>query len=66
MSKFTLRLQPSEAAVVTAAAQIYAAYIAAGVNTLETDEDLVEKSTQAAIEIARRTDQVIRSEGEMA
>jgi len=66
MSKTVLKLQPSEAVVVQAAAQIYSAYIIAGHQTLETETDYVERSVEIAIRIAARTDELVRSDSEMS
>lgn len=60
-----LKLQHSESVVVQAAAQIYAAYIAAG-RVPEGDEaSWMERSIREAIRIARATDAVVISDEEI-
>jgi len=59
-----LKLQPSEAAIVHAASRIYAAHLT--VNPKGDDEERLQRSIKTAVEIARRIDSLIRSDGEMA
>ena len=60
MKQTHLSLQPSEQAIVTAAATIYAAYLAAG--RVEDGQESVwmERSIKAAIRIAKITDELVR------
>jgi len=61
-----LNLEPSEATVVTAAAQIYAAYITAGRVSDGSEAGWIARSVEEAIAIARRTDQLVLAGNEMA
>lgn len=64
MSQVFLQLEPSERTVTLAAAQIYAAYIAAG-KVAEGDEGRwMQKAIGEAIQIAYHTDQAVQSDGE--
>lgn len=56
-----VNLQASEAAVLSAAAQIFAGYIAAGRVSEQTEAALVEKSIELAIRMAQRVDIRIQS-----
>lgn len=60
-----LKLQHSESVVVQAAAQIYAAYIAAGRVPEGEEARWMERSIREAIRIARTTDAVVISDEEM-
>jgi hypothetical protein len=64
MAKSYLKLQQSEAVVVQAAAQIYAAYIATGRVADGQESEFLEKSIRAAIRIAKTTDETIVSDEE--
>ena len=65
MSKASLNLQESEAVVVQTAGIIYAAFIQSGKSASQSDDDLVEKSVQIAIDIAKLTDEKVRSDQEL-
>lgn len=65
MAKTYLTLQPSEVAILNAAAQIYSGYVIAQ-RVIEGDEQKwLERSLREAIRLARATDEVIVAEGEM-
>ena len=65
MSKPSLSLQESEAAVVQAAATIYSAYIRAGRVTDGGEKEWMQRSIQEAIWIAKTTDEGIMSDDEL-
>jgi hypothetical protein len=65
MSKPTLSLQVSEAVVLQAAANIYAAYINTSRVTPGQEKVWIERSIQEAILIAKLTDERIHSDHEM-
>ena len=65
MNKPTLSLQPSEAVVVRAAAAIYAAYINTGRVADGKEQEWMQRAIQEALWIARTTDEMIHSDGEM-
>lgn len=65
MSKIALKLQDSEAVVVETAGIIYSGYVQNGQVTLETENELIEKAVDVAIEIAKRVDNKVRSDREM-
>ncbi|MDP6447563.1 MAG: hypothetical protein QGG36_13345 [Pirellulaceae bacterium] len=65
MAKTHLNLQKSEGIVVTAAANIYAAYIAAGRVEDGQEATYMERSIRDAIRIAVTTDDAIICDGEM-
>lgn len=60
-----LKLQHSESIVVAAAAQIYAAYIAAGRVADGEESRWMERSIREAIRIARTTDAAVISDEEI-
>lgn len=64
MERVHLRLFHSESVVVQAAAQIYAARLMAG--QADQPEEAIEQSIQDAIRIARRVDESVVSDQEMA
>lgn len=66
MSKVHLTLRHSESVVASAAATIYAAYIASGKVSDGDEEDWMERSLQEAIRLARRADQMVVSDEEMS
>ena len=65
MAKVSLSLQPSEAAVVRAAATIYAGYVVAGKVTDGREQEWMGRALREAIWIARAADDAIRSDTEM-
>ena len=65
MAKLTLTLHPSEAVVVRAAAQIYAAYITTGRVKEGTEKEWMQRSLDEALWIARTSDDMIHSDNEM-
>jgi hypothetical protein len=65
MSKIALKLQNSEAVVVQTAGVIYSGFVQNGQATIETENDLIDKSVEIAIEIAKRVDRRVRSDREM-
>ena len=64
MKQTHISLQPSEQALVTAAATIYAAYITAGRVEDGQESAWMERSIKAAIRIAKITDESVRAEKE--
>lgn len=64
MAKTALTLHPSESVVVRAAANIYAAYIAAGKVPEGQAEEWMKRSIQEALFIARTADDLIVSDNE--
>jgi hypothetical protein len=64
MAKSYLKLQQSEAVVVQAAAQIYAAYIVAGRVDEGQESEFMQKSIRAALRIAKATDEAVVSDEE--
>ena len=65
MEKISLSLQPSEMAVVRAAATIYAAYVTAGKVADGREQEWMGRAVREAIWIARTADDAIRSDTEM-
>lgn len=65
MAKANLTLQHSESVVVQAAAQIYAAYIAAGRVSEDGNTKYMKQAIREAIAIARGVDDAVVSDGEM-
>ena len=63
MGKHYLTLQHSESVVTLAAAQIYAAYITAGVVNSENRAMYMQRSIEEAIKIAETTDDLVVSDG---
>jgi hypothetical protein len=61
----SLTLHPSESVVVRAAADIYAAYIAAGKVVEGKEKDWMQRSIDEAVWLAMRVDESIRSDNEM-
>jgi hypothetical protein len=66
MSRPTLLLQPSEAIVAQSAANIYAAYIAAGRVAEGQEQQFIRRSIQEAFTIARLTDEALHSDVEVS
>lgn len=64
MNKPYLSLQPSEAVVVQAAAQIFAAYVTSGRAPEGEEESWIRRAVDDAIRIARAVDAAIQSDGE--
>lgn len=62
MSKISIKLEPSTSVVINAAAQIYAAYISTGQETLASDEEFVNRSVHAAVKIAQRASELVGSD----
>ena len=65
MAKPFLALQPSEMVVAQSAANIYAAYIAAGRVPEGKEQDWMRRAIGEAFTIARLTDEAIHSDTEM-
>lgn len=64
MAKHQISLQPTEHALVTAAATIYAGYIAAGRVPDGQESAFMDRSIQAAIRIAKVTDESVQADNE--
>lgn len=65
MNKVHLALHPSERVVTTAAAQVYAAYIAAGLVREGNEEEWMQRAVREAIRIAQLCDEAITSDNEL-
>lgn len=65
MPKHVLSLQPSEAAVLGAAAQIFSSYIVSGHVTGGNESDMMDRSISEALKMAKRIEEMVQSEGEM-
>ena len=61
----TLKLKNSEAAVLAAASRIYSAHIANSLITPENSGAIMDQRIETAIVRAKRTDRLIKSDGEM-
>lgn len=66
MSKTNLTLKPSESVVAAAAANIYSAYIIAGLVREGSEPDWMDRAVKEAIQIARRVDQLVVSDDELS
>jgi hypothetical protein len=64
--KHFFSLQPSEAAVFRAAADIYASYIVAGQVTADNEAEMMKKAIGASISMARHVDSIIQSDDELS
>lgn len=60
-----IALQPSEAVLVQAAAQIFAAYIASGQCTPDKEDEYMKKSLRHAIRLAMTTDELVQADKEV-
>ena len=60
-----LKLEVSEGIVVQVAGQIYAAYIAAGRVTEETEKEWMDRSIHEALRIAQTVDEALQSDSEL-
>jgi hypothetical protein len=62
-----MKLHDSERAVLRAACEIYAGYVSAGMVQLgaENEAEMMERSIQTAISMARRVDKLIQSDSEL-
>lgn len=65
MSKPKLTLQPSEAILAQAAAQIYAAYISSGRVTEGHEKDWMDRSLREAYRLIRLADEAVQSDDEL-
>jgi hypothetical protein len=65
MSKPDVTLQPSKGVITQAAAQIYAAYIAAGRLQDDATDPWIKRSIREAITIARTVDASVQSDEEL-
>jgi hypothetical protein len=59
-------LQPSEAAIFQAAANIYASYVQSGQVTAENSGEMMKKSLEASILLARHVEKIVQSDEEMS
>lgn len=64
MAKHQISLQPTEQTLVTAAATIYAGYIAAGRVADGQESAFMDRAIQAAIRIAKVTDDSVQADQE--
>lgn len=65
MAKPYIALQPSEAVLVSSAAQIYAAYVIAGHVQNGQEQQWLQRSLNEALLIARTVDEKIQADAEM-
>ena len=65
MQKPILNLGPSEAVVVQAAAQIYAAYLVSGKVPEDQTEVWLQRSLREAFQLAKLADEAIQSDSEL-
>ena len=65
MAKAYIKLQPSEAVIVGAAAQIYAAYVIAGRAEEGDETQWMERSIREAISIAKTVDSNVQADTEL-
>lgn len=65
MAKTYIALQPSEAVLVQAAAQIYSAYVISGRAEPGSEEDCLERSIREAIRIAKTVDSAVQADREL-
>ena len=65
MAKTYIKLQPSEAVIVGAAAQIYAAYVIAGRAEQGHEAEWMERSIGEAIRIAQTVDSSVQADTEL-
>ena len=65
MSRPYITLQPSEAVIVQAAAQIFAGYLASGRCSPEMEEECLRKSLKHAIRLAKSADDAVQADKEV-
>ncbi len=65
MSRHYINLQPSEAVLVQAAAQIFAAYVSSGQCTPDKEDELLKKAIKQAIRMAQFIDDVVQADKEV-
>ena len=64
MAKSVVSLQPSEMAVYAAASRIYAAYIASGHVTPGNEHDMIDRSLDEALQMAKQIEEKVQSDQE--
>jgi hypothetical protein len=65
MPKPVLSLQPSEIALLGAAAQIFSAYVASGHVTGGNESDMMDRSVSEALQMARRIEEMVQGDNEL-
>ena len=65
MSRTYLSLKPSEMTVAAAAANIFAAYISAGLVREGSEDEWMKRAVREAVRIAKLTDSAVTSDDEM-
>lgn len=65
MPKSVLSLQPSEAALLGAAAQIFSAYVASGHVTSGNEAPMMDRAVGEALQMAKRIEEMVQSDSEM-
>jgi hypothetical protein len=65
MDKPFLSLQPSESALLAAAAHIFSAYIVSGHVTGGNESDMMDRSVAEALKMARRIEEMVQSDTEL-
>ncbi|MCP4194398.1 MAG: hypothetical protein GY768_27640 [Planctomycetaceae bacterium] len=66
MDKTHLTLRASESVVAAAAANIYSAYIVAGLVREGSESDWIDRAVKESIQIAKRSDELVVSDSEMS
>ncbi len=62
--KHYFKLQPSEAAIFQSAANIFAAYVQAGVVTKENEAQMLRKAVTVSTSLARYVEDIVQSDEE--
>jgi len=65
VAKPVLSLQPSETALLGAAAQIFSAYIVSGHVTGGNESEMMDRSLAEALKMARRLEEMVQSDNEL-
>ena len=63
--KFYANLQPSEMAIFSAAANIFASYLSCGKVNDENQKEMIKKSIKISLKIANTVDKVVQSDDEI-
>jgi hypothetical protein len=63
--KHFFSLQPSEAAIFQAAANVYASYVAAGRVTDDNEADMMRKAIGVSVSMARHVEEIVQSDNEI-
>ncbi|MBL4885086.1 MAG: hypothetical protein JKY95_11200 [Planctomycetaceae bacterium] len=63
--KYYANLQPSEMAIFSAAANIFASHVATGKVNDDNENDIIKKSIEISMKIARTVDNAVQSDDEL-